>query len=194
MIRSIAVTLIALVAPRLGTLTAAFTLPSFSFQPHHVHCRHRTLQIDEIRASSKLLQATISNIETASVSVAGVDPDSAGKVNQDIAFHSCRELGPDNRFVFGGVLDGHGKKGHVLNAFLGSYIPKYLQESLDAFASGQGGDGPSSIEDILVDTFESAHIAARMDETVPAGRSGTTCVITVVDVECGIVYTGNVGE
>lgn len=134
-------------------------------------------------------RATVSNIESASISVAGMDPDSPGKVNQDATFHSsnCKSA----KFVYGGVLDGHGKKGHILNKFLGSCIPRILHDKLEA----HGNDGnQTSIDQILIETFESAHLAARMDESVPAGRSGTTCVVTVIDVQRGVVYTGNVGD
>jgi len=134
------------------------------------------------------VHATISNIESASISVAGMDPDSAGKVNQDAAFHSSNSKSA--RFLYGGVLDGHGKKGHVLNEFLGSCVPQILHDKLKAYGNGN----QTSIDQILIETFESAHLAARMDESVPAGRSGTTCVVTVVDVESGMVYTGNVGD
>jgi serine/threonine protein phosphatase PrpC len=164
-------------------LLTAFTLPFL-----HIP---KPLSLPQTHTSRTCLQATISNIECASVSMAGMDPDSPGKVNQDAVFHSGSATAPKTgRFVYGGVLDGHGKKGHVLNDFLGSNIPNILQEKLDAYGDGN----QTSIQEILIETFESAHLAARMDESVPAGRSGTTCVVTVIDTESGMIFTGNVGD
>ena len=156
---------------------------------------------------TSLYAARITNIESVSVSEAGSDPDSPGKVNQDVAFHHGLV---GERFLFGGVLDGHGKKGHVLNEFLGSYIPKSLEDYLgqildedEDVGSGDSNNDSGGIEDIdmhskiekvMVDTFENAHLAARMDESVPAGRSGTTCVVCIVDTRTAKIYTGNVGD
>lgn len=140
----------------------------------------------------------------ASASVAGSDPDSPGKVNQDACFHFATTLCKSNKYpksspfyICGGVLDGHGKKGHVLNQFLGEHLPRILEKKLhkeneDAISiAGTGGD---SMENILIETFHQAHNAARKNETVPAARSGTTCVTCVVDALSGVVYTANVGD
>jgi len=129
------------------------------------------------------LHASISfdNIETSSLSLAGVDPDSAGKVNQDVCFHFC-----EGRFVCCGVLDGHGKKGHILNEFLRACMPTILKSKLKA--------DKNPVELTLKETFEDSHLAARMDTDIPAGRSGTTCIVTVLDVESAMLYTGNVGD
>ena len=117
----------------------------------------------------------------------GQDPDSAGKVNQDACFHFTTS---GNRFICGGVLDGHGKKGHVLNQFLEVHLAQLLQDYLEK----ETHITADSIPNILVKSFEEAHYAARMNEAVPAGRSGTTCVVTIVDVITGLIYTGNVGD
>ena len=90
------------------------------------------------------------------------------------------------------MLDGHGKKGHVLNEFLGSYIPTKLEEQLKELEECEYE--AESMDKLLVEAFESAQYAARMNESVPAGRSGTTCVVTIVDLKTGVVYTGNVGD
>jgi len=119
--------------------------------------------------------------------MAGQDPDSPGKVNQDACFHFITS---GNRFICGGVLDGHGKKGHVLNHFLEVHLAQLLQDYLEK----ETHITADSIPNILVKSFEEAHLAARMNEAVPAARSGTTCVVTVVDVINGLIYTGNVGD
>jgi serine/threonine protein phosphatase PrpC len=117
----------------------------------------------------------------------GQDPDSAGKVNQDACFHFITS---GSRFICGGVLDGHGKKGHVLNHFLEVHLAQLLQ----CYLEKETHTTPDSIPNILVKSFEEAHYAARMNEAVPAGRSGTTCVVTIIDVINGLIYAGNVGD
>lgn len=117
------------------------------------------LSHSDIASSVSSLHASISfeNIETSSVSLAGVDPDSAGKVNQDVCFHFRA-----GRFVCCGVLDGHGKKGHALNEFLRACMPTMLKSKLEA--------DENPVELTLKETFEDSHLAARMDTDVPAGR------------------------
>ncbi len=128
----------------------------------------------------------LDDLSTASLSLAGKDPDSAGKVNQDACFHFHAY---ENRFFCCGVLDGHGKKGHELNSFLQSFLPKCLEEKLMLVESSGMG-----IDKVLVESFEESHYAARMDTNVPAGRSGTTCVVTILDTNTATLYTGNVGD
>ena len=146
---------------------------------HPIHRRNKSI----------LHGHTFTNIETASASIAGQDPDSPGKINQDVSFHFTTS---DMRYICGGVLDGHGKKGHVLNQYLIIHLPqllqKYLENEIVIIAD------TDTIPKMLVKTFEEAHYAARIDEAVPAARSGTTCVVTVVDVKTGMLYTSNVGD
>jgi serine/threonine protein phosphatase PrpC len=179
--------------------------------------------------SSKAKKDGSFSFRTASASVAGSDPDSPGKVNQDACFHFAticksnhkkahhqhqqlqqeRDQKEENLhsslFLCGGVLDGHGKKGHVLNQFLGEHLPRLLEKKIhctfDCTNSNTDGTTPiptskniTSMEDILIDTFDQAHNAARRNETVPAARSGTTCVTCVVDTMAGVIYTANVGD
>jgi serine/threonine protein phosphatase PrpC len=115
--------------------------------------------------------------------LAGFDPDVPSKVNQDAAFSLSLD-----KYACCGVLDGHGKKGHLLNAFLCPYIEKSLREKL------QSDPNPSSLSTILQNTFEEAQLAAQLEENVPAARSGSTCVISVLDKTTGMVYTANVGD
>lgn len=173
---------------------------------------------------------------SSSASVAGSDPDNPNKINQDACFHFtvtsrtsvanakslssssnfCKQQQDDVLFLCGGVLDGHGKKGHLLNEFLVQYLTKRLEENIvhDLYSSDAAADATANtptdtlsttttsngttnrrtMEDILIQTFKEAHDAARMNETVPAARSGTTCVTCVVDLMAGIVYTANVGD
>lgn len=126
---------------------------------------------------------TVLSERTFHKSLAGFDPDVPSKVNQDAAFSLSLD-----KYACCGVLDGHGKKGHLLNAFLCPYIEKSLREKL------QSDPNPSSLSTILQNTFEEAQLAAQLEENVPATRSGSTCVISVLDKSTGMVYTANVGD
>jgi serine/threonine protein phosphatase PrpC len=126
---------------------------------------------------------TVISERTFYKSLAGSDPDVPNKVNQDAAFSLSLD-----KYICCGVLDGHGKKGHELNAFLCPYIENTLREKL------QSDPNPSTLSNILEHTFEEAQLAAQLADNVPAARSGTTCVITVLDKTTGIVYTANVGD
>ena len=105
--------------------------------------------------------------------------------------------------MFGGVLDCHAKKGHLLNDFLGSYEDHPGQILDEDVGSGDVNNDSYSIEDIdmhsklekvLMDTFKNIHLASRMDQSIQAGRSGTTCVVCIVDTHSAKIYTRNVGD
>ena len=98
------------------------------------------------------------------------------------------------------------QKGHLLNdLFLGSYKdhPGQILDE-DVVGSGNGNNASYSIEDIdimhlefekvLMDTFKNIHLASRMDQSIQAGRSGTTCVVCIVDTHSAKIYTHNVGD
>lgn len=127
---------------------------------------------------------TILSERTFHKSLAGFDPDVPSKVNQDAAFSLSLD-----KYACCGVLDGHGKKGHELNAFLCPYIENSLREKLQTYPNPT-----SSVSTILLNTFEEAQLAAQLEKNVPAARSGTTCVISVLDKTTGMVYTANVGD
>jgi len=50
------------------------------------------------------------------------------------------------------------------------------------------------IQRALVEAFHLAHHDARVDPSIPAGRSGTTCIVTVVDESNQMMYVANVGD
>lgn len=90
---------------------------------HLVHCTTGfKLSISSSTPSLRLF-ASIQRLDAGSFSIAGSDPDSAGKVNQDACFYSRS---------YGGVLDGHEKKGHVLNEFLKFYTPRILEDKISS--------------------------------------------------------------
>lgn len=157
-----------------------------SFAPHSIsnisNTENRLAKVNDFHAE-------ITNIRSASATHAGVDPDSAGKVNQDVSFYFELSDGSNNpQYICGAVLDGHGKKGHVLNDFLQWKLPSLLKSNLISETMDDG------IENVLVRSFEDAHYEARMNETVPAARSGTTCTCTVVDIKSGTIHAANVGD
>lgn len=49
------------------------------------------------------------------------------------------------------------------------------------------------MDDILQSTFEESHLAARRNQSIPAGRSGTTCVLCLLDNN-HMLYTAVVGD
>lgn len=139
-----------------------------------------TLLVYSFRVSSAF---TVTSVTTYHKSIVGYDPDVADKVNQDAAFSLALE-----RYVFCGVLDGHGKRGHLLNAYLCPFIERTLKEKL------VNNPDPLNLSSLLEETFEEAQQSALIDENVPAGRSGTTCVTSVFDKNTGMIYTANVGD
>ncbi len=147
--------------------------------------------------SSVAVDLDFSNIEVASTSFCGSDPDRPSKINQDACFIQQLSSNCPNVFV-AGVLDGHGKKGHILNAFLQKRIPEVIRQKLSSyFNDEEGEDGPPSEKDVelmLVEAFEQVNEEARLNTEVPAGRSGTTCVVCIFDARYGIIYTANVGD
>lgn len=98
--------------------------------------------------------------------IPGSDPDRPGKVNQD-AFFCFRT---DEETVVG-VLDGHGREGHVLTEYLARRLPRRLRRAMEEETDDD-------------DPFAAAFAAAQRDAVenpdVPASRSGTTCVVCAV--------------
>lgn len=134
--------------------------------------------------------------------IPGSDPDRPGKVNQDSHFsfiitHSSTPS--TTKEIFGaGVLDGHGKKGHVVSQFFKDKLPERLLISSDELLRNDDDDGGKIIPEVLVDVFEKSHEDAMQDPSVPAGRSGTTCVTCVVASDDGQniinLHVANVGD
>ena len=90
-----------------------------------------------------------------------------------------------------GVMDGHGLKGHIVTEYLAQQLPARIQEYLMAeYSSALEGESAvtempftvSSISDALSNSFRQAHEDALLNPNVPAGRSGTTCIVSVVIV------------
>ena len=93
-----------------------------------------------------------------------------------------------------GVMDGHGLKGHLVTEYLAQQLPLRIQENMmKGLLSGSNisdiddcddGDAvlTSLISQTLNQSFRQVHDDALLNPTVPAGRSGTTCIVSVVVV------------
>lgn len=145
--------------------------------------------------------STTATILVGGASVAGQDPDRAGKVNQDRYFHFeyyIEEEGEDQQILHVlGVMDGHGRQGHLLTEFLKDQMPKVIQEELrsqllDVPKSGRHFE--SAIEHALSTSFSEVQALAERTADVPAFRSGSTCVVCIVDDKNGFVISANVGD
>lgn len=139
--------------------------------------------------SQHLHQSVSLRLSISSYSLPGSDPDRPGKVNQDALFHGIIE---DGRNVFG-VMDGHGLKGHVLTRFLGQAFPSILNDCLchHNLPTAELIEYRQKLVDLGMDAdqeqyynplcqaFHIAQLAAMQDPNIPAGRSGTTCIVGV---------------
>jgi serine/threonine protein phosphatase PrpC len=144
------------------------------------------------------------HLSISSYSLAGSDPDRPGKVNQDASFH---EILKDGRTFFG-VMDGHGLQGHILTRFLGQAFPSILKDCLcDHYVPtaelieyqqklvdlGKDAD-QEHFSNPLCQAFHIAQVAAMQDPNVPAGRSGTTCIVGVWDSTLHRLDMAHVGD
>jgi len=131
-------------------------------------------------------------LSISSYSLPGSDPDRPSKVNQDSFFH--HEL-DDGKTVAFGVMDGHGLKGHLLTRFLSHEFPSILNEcflSVDHVPNADLQDYQARLRDIgkdndgvhyshpLCRAFHMAQWSAMQNPNVPAGRSGSTCIVGVI--------------
>eukprot|EP00586_Coscinodiscus_wailesii_P021600 CAMPEP_0172516784 /NCGR_PEP_ID=MMETSP1066-20121228/279080_1 /TAXON_ID=671091 /ORGANISM="Coscinodiscus wailesii, Strain CCMP2513" /LENGTH=311 /DNA_ID=CAMNT_0013298415 /DNA_START=59 /DNA_END=991 /DNA_ORIENTATION=- len=199
-------------------LASAFTTPLVS--SINVRIRHRSLlSLEETTISSPTDNATPINSTATPPNNVGIfnrpgkDPDRAGKVNQDAHFHlSCHvhnltksPPAAAKNVTFVGVMDGHGTKGHVVTTYLRERLPFHLAElsrsalpPRDAHHYESRYLPPTLFRDrlssILAQSFELSHDDARHDPNVPAGRSGTTCVVAAHSPDTDELYVANVGD
>ena len=136
-------------------------------------------------------------------SVAGTDPDRPAKVNQDRAF--CKTEGG---IVVMGVLDGHGREGHLVTDYFQERLPRRILQQLGASAPLQEDDDETFLRQLeqqkrdiidlggadperdlkcktetgqaLIDAFLLAQLDARRADGIPTGRSGTTAVVCCI--------------
>jgi serine/threonine protein phosphatase PrpC len=153
----------------------------------------------------------------ATVSRAGADPLRPQKVNQDAVIHT-RLLG-DEPSLCVGVMDGHGLKGHVVTDYMAQQLPVRLAEQLrtprpqsdwearmqelahfDVGADIDNTDDDTAkpqyadIHHALRHAFHQTHTDALEQAGVPAGRSGTTCIVVLVDEAQGVLHVAHVGD
>lgn len=141
----------------------------------------------------------------------GVDPDRPSKVNQDR--HFCFQ---HNDYTVLCVMDGHGLKGHKLTEYLKSTeLPKWIKTCLDGDLSEEnqkivddqlekyrelGQATPDDLQENKLDdvgrsltkSFILSHYHACQNPSIPAGRSGTTCIVCVVSSD--YIHTASTGD
>jgi serine/threonine protein phosphatase PrpC len=146
--------------------------------------------------------------ETASIVVAGSDPDRP-KICQDACFVSHF-----HQFTCLGVMDGHGKKGHELTQYLKTRLPLRIQtllqeglrhkdaEALDVYedtlielAHADASEYiDSSFKSVLRDAFHLVQLDAERESNVPSARSGTTCVVALIDHSANKMHVAQAGD
>ena len=185
--------------------------------------------------------------EIGCVSLNNSNPNRPKKPYQDgyfvfrVPLHPQRDGPPapeeEHWVTFAGIMDGHGRKGHLVTKYLQEQIPKRIRQLLagemecfDRGAAGEGegepvrlflyeeqlkwfrgrmrtlgnyrgaGDPPAAgggddvLPGVLVNSFLLSHLDACQDAAVPAGRSGTTCIVCAIDEKHRRVYTAHVGD
>lgn len=157
-------------------------------------------------------------VQVAASTIPGSDPERPSKVNQDACFSNGQD------FVC--VMDGHGTKGHLITRFLEAAFPQRLSQYLPVQVESAIPFRPSvsateyqdllaqqrkDIKDLanfedwpvfdavaegLADAFLAAHLDARIDPSVPTGRSGTTAIVAFVSSNTGYhdLYIAGVGD
>lgn len=159
-----------------------------------------------------LLSCPLSATTAGVCSKVGSDPNRPQKVNQD-AYFVKEFLG----YTSLGVLDGHGLKGHVLTEYLAKQLPNCIQQELErsedprdddvlkfeqqlvALANleplnDEKGSPSSAVHTALVRAFHQAHVDAMNTPTIPAGRSGTTCIVCLKDSASSKLHVAYVGD
>lgn len=135
--------------------------------------------------------------------IPGIDSERPSKVHQD-AFILEEIIRTDQqRHLLVGVLDGHGKDGHLVSEFCANRLPLLLhtpkgpppQEFLEQLQSLGRATCAKSVpvkHQILINAFHQVHHDAMQNRGCPAGRSGTTCVICWIEPsEVHVAYVGD---
>lgn len=177
-----------------------------------------------ITAVAFAISTTTSNHCFGAASLAGTDPDRPGKVNQDrwlftTATKQEEEKSRPPLFITG-VLDGHGRNGHLVTDYLQQQLPHRIKDCLQhdhqadfsIWEAEQRQDlirlgGADPLSDVtyassdrtgqaLMDAFFLAHLDARRAEGIPAGRSGSTAVVCVSErhKDSSTITTAAVGD
>uniref|UniRef100_A0A0D9X275 protein-serine/threonine phosphatase n=1 Tax=Leersia perrieri TaxID=77586 RepID=A0A0D9X275_9ORYZ len=124
-------------------------------------------------------------LEYATLTVAGLYPDSPGRESQDAHLVATRFAGRPDLHLFA-VFDGHGACGGACAAFARDALPRLLVEE---------GEGERLVEDPAA-AFREAMLAANAEMHAAAGvddsMSGTTAVAALV--AGGAIHVANVGD
>jgi serine/threonine protein phosphatase PrpC len=133
-------------------------------------------------------------------SAVGRDPMRPKKVNQDAYFIS------DNLY---GILDGHGRQGQIVTAYLANELPICIQQpELSAAVELElvqeqiqrlGNYSLAYVDTLplehqtLIEAFHTVHWNAMQDPNVPAGRNGGTCIVASLlqDYNLHVAHVGD---
>lgn len=177
------------------------------------HCHIDTVNIEKTSSVNTITDANDKKSDDIGmVSIAGIDPDDATKRNnQDSSFYFTHFVYIQEKYyklTCVGVLDGHGKKGHIVSNYFSAQIPELFVGN-NAFKHNDNNNATTAMDNInitnitqnaCVYAFEQSHKNACSDSSIPSGRSGTTCIMTVLieapEEENGlkILVTANVGD
>ncbi|GAX27997.1 hypothetical protein FisN_16Lu308 [Fistulifera solaris] len=158
------------------------------------------------RISFLLLFSIVSRAASFQVGIAvipGVDSERPSKVCQDAYF--VKEITTnDEKLLLVGVLDGHGKDGHIVSQFCAERLPvfvetpkgpppaDFLERLYTLGRATRDNDSLHPKHRILIDAFHRVHYDAMQCPTCPAGRSGTTCVVCWIEPdEVHVAYVGD---
>jgi serine/threonine protein phosphatase PrpC len=154
--------------------------------------------------------------DVATYSRAGADPNRPQKVNQDAAIHTRLV---DDSYLCLGVMDGHGLKGHLVSDYMSTQLPRRLEEQLrtpcpqtkwearmkelanfdireDSIAADANDNSNQHrvIHNALRHAFHQTHTDALEQAGVPAGRSGTTGIVALLDEQQQALHVAHVGD
>jgi len=132
--------------------------------------------------------------------IPGVDSNRPQKVNQDAYGSLCL-----------GVMDGHGLEGHLVTEYVAERLPLILseqqqqqseliqpvndlEEQLVRLGKADLSTLPTDPKELaLIHAFHQVHHMAMQNESIPAGRSGTTCIACCLcqDKLLHVAYVGD---
>ena len=181
-----------------GPAVDGFLLPSTSRRryPTKHHDSSRTLltrQVQRVMSATPAVGIAV---------IPGVDSNRPQKVNQDSFF--CEQCADGSLLV--GVLDGHGLKGHIVSQFIAEQLPTMMQQQLLSPSpyfeeqirrlAGQREESmfrsKNLYEQAMIHAFHQVHHVATENATVPAGRSGTTCIACWIQEDSfHVAYVGD---
>ncbi|CAL1163534.1 unnamed protein product, partial [Cladocopium goreaui] len=146
-------------------------------------CREQRLRLQKRNAVEDWPAGAGASVEDCGmVSMQGADPDRP-KVNQD----ACYVAELPNGSLQAVVLDGHGKKGHVVSGALKAFLPDLIEEQLAQLANACSGD----IGSALCEAFRATDSVLRQNRVGQVARASGAAALAAI-VERGNKWTVHV--